>query len=408
MNACIITIGDELLQGFTIDTNSAWIGQQFLEYGIDVETKLTISDNLDQIISTIKNCLSERYNFIFITGGLGPTHDDITKIALKQLFNSEEVFDAKWYDILTKRFKQRGIKIPESNKSQATILKCSEAIPNSIGTALGMRILQNQTQIFILPGVPQEMKSMMSETIIPKYLQKRKNPQIITLQTTGIPESQLFEDVRDILDEYASDFKFAFLPYHTRVNIRISGIQNDSNINQIKDVFQNRLGDLIYGQDDETLPEIVGEMLAKAGLTISTAESCTGGLLGKLLTDIPGSSRYYQGGVVVYSDELKQKLTNVSIDTLIAHGAVSAEVAVEMASGIRKSTGTDIGIGTTGISGPDGGTDEKPVGLVYIGISTKDKIVVNKFYFLKDREMHREMTSFTALNMLRKQLINNL
>ncbi|MBC8214683.1 MAG: competence/damage-inducible protein A [Candidatus Marinimicrobia bacterium] len=407
MNACIITIGDELLQGFTVDTNSTWISQQLQKVGIDVTTKVTVADGMDEIISTVKYKLDANHNFIFITGGLGPTHDDVTKTALNKLFNSEEVFDEKWYDILTERFAHRGLKIPDSNKSQATILKCSDSIENSLGTALGMRILQNQTQIFILPGVPQEMKSMMTETVIPEYLPNRINPQIITLQTIGITESQLFEDIQDIVEQNSDNYKFAFYPHHTGVNIRLKAINEESDLYKIKEVLGERLGNLIYGQDDESLSEIVGEMLANDGLTIATAESCTGGLLGKLLTDIPGSSEYFLGGVIAYSNDLKQNLVGVSFKTLETYGAVSKEVAIEMANGIRKKTSADIGIGTTGISGPTGGTEEKPVGLVHIAVSMNDITIVKEYHFLKDREMHREMTAYTALNLLRKQLIFN-
>jgi nicotinamide-nucleotide amidase len=403
MKACIITIGNELLQGFTTDSNSTWIGNSIRRIGVDIVEKVVIGDNYNQIVESIERVFSKEYDYIFITGGLGPTHDDITKEAIKKISHSSEIFDDEYYKVLTERFKNRGIIIPKSNRTQAITLSNCESIPNEIGTAFGIRYISGNTQIFVMPGVPQEMKLMMENTIIPMYLPKIVVDRYRTFQTVGIPESKIFE----ILDTFISNNKdkidIAFLPHHTGVNIRISSSKKEM-IEKASIEIRDVLKDTIYSETGQQLPEIVGLDLVKKGMTVSTAESCTGGLIAKLFTDTAGSSTYFHGGFVTYTNELKNQLLDVSEDSLIKYGAVSEEVAREMANGCRRKTNTDIGISATGIAGPGGGTKEKPVGLVYIGISTQYKTIVNKYIFPKNREMNREMTAYTALNLVRMNI----
>lgn len=407
MRACIITIGDELLQGFTIDTNSAWIARAILPHGVFVEKKFTISDDQAEIISAVQDALDSNFDFIFVTGGLGPTHDDITKKAFQVLFKSEEIFDADYFEQLRERFARRGFKISDNNRSQATILTGCDPLPNPVGTALGMRFEEGSSQIFILPGVPAEMKAIITETIIPRYLPRDKSEYYTTLRTAGIPESRLAERIKPILDSFSMGFKFAFLPHHTGVNLRIrkkGGTEPE--LTDLLDQLHAELGFRIYGQDGESMSSAVAELLKKQGKTIAAAESCTGGLIAKLLTDIPGSSDYFLGGFVTYSNQLKEDILKIPKEMMIDFGAVSEETASAMATGCRDITGADISISTTGISGPGGATASKPLGLVYIGIAWQGGTQVRNFTFLYDREMHREATAQTALNLVRKFLIH--
>jgi len=401
VNVAVITIGDELLHGFTIDTNSTWLGKTLLPYEINILKKITIGDSMDQIISETQNILDEQFDFLFVTGGLGPTHDDITKEAFRQLLDDELVFDENYFSHLTQRFKKRDLKIPDSNRSQAMVLKSADVIPNIRGTALGMHLLIQGTHVFIMPGVPGEMKSMVNNHIIPNYFQNTPVENSITIKTAGIMESKLAENINKLLDKYSNIFKFAFLPHYTGVSFRISKLSEKGNLQKVKDEFFKEMVPYAYGLNKDTLEKMLGQKLIVNKLTIATAESCTGGLISKKLTDTPGSSEYFLGGINAYSNNLKTSLLDVPINIINSKGAVSEETALEMAKGIRVKSGADIGISTTGISGPDGGTDEKPVGLVFIGIVTPTKSIVKKYNFNYGRKIHREMTCTAALNTTR-------
>lgn len=408
MTACLITIGDELLQGFTIDSNSAWLGQTLLPLGISIRQRITVPDDAEAIVSAVSQALKTGYTFIFVTGGLGPTRDDITKATFKTIFKTDEYFDKKYYNQLTERFIKRNYKIPSLNRSQAMLLTDCEHIPNRIGTALGMRFVHGESSVFALPGVPAEMKAMVLETILPKYLPQETFERIVTLQTTGIPESKLAEDVRDILDSNTQGFGFAFLPHHTGVNLRIR--QKPGTPDEVKkkliDRLIQRMGTHYFGRDGETLENVVGKLLMDSGKTLSVAESCTGGLLSKRLTDIPGSSQYFSGGVVSYSNDLKRELLGVPEELLSRFGAVSAPVATAMAEGCKARTSTDFALSMTGISGPGGGSEEKPVGLVFIALADGSDTQVKKLNLIPERTLHREMTVTAALDQLRRLLLH--
>ena len=404
MNACVLTIGDELLQGFTTDTNSSWLGMTLLPYGINISKKITVGDDINSIVQESRKILNDNFDFFFITGGLGPTHDDITKEAFCQLLNDELIFDEVYYSQLKDKFDKRLVKMPESNRSQAMLLKKADSIPNDSGSALGMHILEKRTHIFILPGVPREMKEMVSSYIIPNYIGTAPEENYLTIKTAGVMESRLAESVKELMEKYSNSYRFAFLPHYNGVSFRIRKLGEKNDFQDVKNDFFKAMQPYAYGINDDSLEGVLGEKLKNKKLTISVAESCTGGLIGKRLTDNAGSSEYFLGSVTAYSNQLKTTLLNVSDGIINEHGAVSEQTALEMAKGIRNKTGSNIGLSTTGISGPGGGTKTKPVGLVYIGLVTPEKSIVKKYNFHFGRHIHREMTTTAALNITRLTL----
>ena len=407
MNGAILTIGDELLQGFTVDTNSSWLGTTLLPYNIKISKKVAVGDNLNDIISETQIILDDNYDFLFVTGGLGPTHDDITKEAFRQFLNDELVFDEIYYNQLKHHFEKRSIKMPESNRSQAMLLKTADAIPNENGTALGMHFLIKGTHTFVMPGVPGEMHNMVKNYILPNYFKTTPEENIITIKTAGIMESHLAEKVNGLMEKYSNSFRFAFLPHYSGVSFRINKLNKNENLLNVKDEFYSAMLPYAYGINNDTLEEILGLKLIEQKLTIATAESCTGGLISKRLTDIAGSSEYFLGSVTAYSNQLKTSLLDVPMDIINTHGAVSEETALKMANGVRAKTGADIGMSTTGISGPGGGTKNKPVGLVYIGVVTPEKSILKKYNFNFGRNIHREMTTTATLNITRLAIEQN-
>jgi len=407
VNGAILTIGDELLQGFTVDTNSSWLGTTLLPYNIKISKKVAVGDNLNDIISETQNILDDNYDFLFVTGGLGPTHDDITKEAFRQLLNDELIFDEIYYNQLKHHFEKRSIKMPESNRSQAMLLKTADAIPNENGTALGMHFLIKETHTFVMPGVPGEMHNMVKNYILPNYFKTTPEENIITIKTAGIMESHLAEKVNGLMEKYSNSFRFAFLPHYSGVSFRINKLNKNENLLNVKDEFYSAMLPYAYGINNDTLEEVLGLKLIEQKLTIATAESCTGGLISKRLTDIAGSSEYFLGSITAYSNQLKTSLLDVPMDIINAHGAVSEETALKMANGVRAKTGADIGMSTTGISGPGGGTKNKPVGLVYIGVVTPEKSILKKYNFNFGRNIHREMTTTATLNITRLAIEQN-
>ena len=407
MNAVIVTIGNELLQGFTLDTNASWIGKTLLAYNIQIKKIVTVGDTSDQIIYEINNILKENFNFLFVTGGLGPTHDDITKNAFIKIMDDELIFDEKYYKELIQKFNQNSIKMLEMHRTQAFQLKKSISIPNDCGTALGIHYSIEDKQIFIMPGVPREMKNMVTKHIVPTFLKLKAEQNIITIKTFGITESHLSEKVKPLMQKYKKTCKFAFLPQYTGVSFRISKIDSNINLLNIKDEFWKLMIPYAYGTDEDSLQSIISNKLINLNLTIASAESCTGGLISKYLTDTPGSSSCFLGGITPYNNNLKHSLLNISKLSIQKYGAVSEFIALKMAEQIRILTNADIGISTTGIAGPGGGTKSKPVGLVYIGLSTNNKNIVKKYIFRYDRKNNRILTAHKALDMIRLSIKNN-
>jgi len=404
MNVGLITIGNELLSGFTTDTNSTWIGQSVLEVGAEITWHVTIGDQYNHITAALDQ-VPEDIKVVLVTGGLGPTHDDITQKTLFKYFDVQPVFDEDYWNILNARMVKRARVMPEINKNQAIRPNKGSVIPNNSGSARGLHLNNGRMDVFAMPGVHREMKDMMSNTIIPWIHDKTKSKIYVrTLRTTGAMESVLAEKLVDVTDD-TKPVTVAFLPQFTGVDIRLTCPKKNPLI-EIEEKIRDRVDKYIYATGIENLEETVGDMLVKCGYTISTAESCTGGLLGHRFTNVPGSSTYYLGGVVSYSDDIKMKTLGVQENTLQEFGAVSKQTATEMAQGVRDLFGSDLAIAVTGIAGPGGGTAEKPVGLVYITLVHNDTVWAKEFKFFTDRKLNKQLSSQVALNMVRIHLLN--
>ena len=426
MNVGIITIGNELLSGFTLDRNAAWIGQQLLSSGIKVSIHHTIPDDLGVIYDTLENQYSEwECDQIIVTGGLGPTVDDITVSSFLEYFDDSHEFDKEYWEILSERFKRLNFKMPNLNKNQAYKSKRGIMIPNLVGTARGLHYTKkhqsvlksvkglikgnkNKVNFFALPGVPKEMKSMFTNYVLPEIEKSLKNKVVCkSIRTTGVPESILQEKITDIIDANNGKCDIAFLPHRMLgVDIRLTSSDNQLVEDLINEIVP-RIKKYVYGYDNDKLEQVIADLLIKNNLTVSTAESCTSGLLASRLTDVPGSSQYFKGGSVCYSNELKINDMGIDKDLIERHGAVSEEVAKSLAKNIAQKNNTDLGIGITGIAGPDGGTEKKPVGLVFVGIFYKNNLYIKKYNLTPDRITNRELTVTLCLNEIRKILRNS-
>jgi len=412
LNAITISIGDELLSGRTVDSNNAFISQQLGEIGIVVSKKLIIGDVNEHIKKALAWSLKEA-DVVTITGGLGPTHDDITKTALCEYFGVELISYPDLLEQIKERFRKRGFKFAGSNISQAEYPQNAKLLPNSVGTAQGMYFLHEGTHLFVMPGVPKEMQAITSEYVLPLLRDLTGAiTEHVDIHCNGIPESRLFELTKPVLDEYQG-IKVAYLPKHFIVTIRASfnSRVKGENIQKLDEIY-TRLRELlprqVFGRDEETLSSVVGQLLRSKGATVATAESCTGGLLASLITDVSGSSDYFNTGYVTYANEVKTALLGVREETLITHGAVSEETVAEMLSGTLANSGADYAIAISGVAGPTGGSAEKPVGTVYIGVADKQGRVIKRFQFGTNREMNKTMSAYSALNMLRLLLREDL
>jgi nicotinamide-nucleotide amidase len=405
MNIALITIGNELLAGFTVNTNAAWIGNHVIQTGGNIVWHQTIGDSKEEIHLSL-NQIPKDINAVIITGGLGPTHDDVTAHALYKYANDIPVFDEKYWQYLQDKLAKRNLKLPEINRNQSMKPVKGTIIPNPIGSARGLHFQVDGKDLFVLPGVPREMKAMMESTVLPWIAdQSAGGLTVRTIRTTGIMESGLAEKIGDIVDALADEIKIAFLPQFTGVNIRVSSTDKDAVDQKVYEI-NVQAGKYIYGYDNDQLEEKVGQLLNANNLSISTAESCTGGLVGHRLTNVSGSSDYYLGGIVSYSNSVKENNLGVAIETLNKHGAVSYETAIEMAENVRSKLDSDLGLAITGIAGPRGGTDEKPVGLTYIALADGKDTMVKEFRFLTERILNKNASCQAALNMVRLYLLN--
>ncbi|MCW9065843.1 MAG: competence/damage-inducible protein A [Ignavibacteriaceae bacterium] len=412
MKAYIITIGDEILLGNTLNTNAAYIGNQLFEVNIPVIKTSVVGDDNPTILNELK-VASETADLILITGGLGPTHDDVTRKSIVDFFNSELIENKEVLEDIQKLFEKRKRKVTDVNVDQAKVPKIAEVIRNQLGTAPGLWIEVDQKIHVVMPGVPYEMEAMMEFTVIPKLKEKFGDGQKILkkkiLMTTGIPESTLYERLGNI-DELLEGAKLAFLPNQFGVKLRLSveGEDEKELHNKLLEVEQRiraKAGRFIYGIGDDQLEVVIGKILLERELKIATAESCTGGLLGNMLTNVSGSSKYFERGVICYSNAAKVEILKVNEDTLAEHGAVSMEVAMQMAEGVKSTSGSDIGLATTGIMGPTGATADKPVGLVYIGYCDEKVCTAKKIQFGDDRLLNKQRTAQAALDFVRRQLL---
>ncbi len=407
--ASIITIGDELLIGQTIDTNSAWMGIALNDAGIIVKRRVAVGDNWDDIWDALEK-ESLLANVVLITGGLGPTADDITKPLLCNYFDGKLVVDAgaleNVIDIFTNKL---GRPLLDRNLKQAEVPDTCTVIPNKRGTAPGMLFKKNDCFFISMPGVPHEMKGMMSDFVIPWLKEQFPVEKIIhkTLLTAGIGESFLAEILTSFEEMLPNTIKLAYLPSYGMVRLRLT-TNFSSAEDEIAGHFEelkSLVKDYLVIDSDLSMPAAVAALLKDKNLTLSIAESCTGGYISHLITSMAGSSEYYHGGVVSYSNDLKTALLGVPVEILETYGAVSTQTVEKMAEGIRIRTGTDLGLATSGIMGPSGGTEIKPVGFVCVGVSTKLETVSTTFQFRFDRARNIELTAIHALNFLRKNMV---
>ena len=412
MKAEIISIGDELLIGQVINTNASWISEQLSLAGIRVHQVSTISDNREHILTAFKEA-EKRVDIILITGGLGPTKDDITKETLCEYFDTQLVFNEEVFKNITRLFGKRGLTISAPNRKQAEIPVSCTPITNNHGSAAGMWF-EKEGKVFVsMPGVPFEMKPMITETIIPEIKKRHKTHTIVhkTVLTQGIGESWLAQKIEAWEDKLPDNIKLAYLPQPGIVRLRLTAVgENKKALEHQVDKEIKKLLTIIpeyfFGYDNDELSAIVGELLRKKGQTVSTAESCTGGYIAHLITSVAGSSDYFKGSVVAYANEIKQQFLGVQEQSIIDFGAVSDKVVKEMAEGARKKFHTDFAIATSGIAGPGGGTKDKPVGTTWIAIATPNKTITQHFLMGEHRERNIRKTALTALNMLRKELMS--
>ncbi len=411
MKAEIINIGDELLIGQVVNTNASWMAAQLSKAGIRVVQTTTIADD-DGAIKTALDQAFERADIVLISGGLGPTKDDITKKSLTEYFGARLVFHEPTFEQVKKIFAARKFPVSEINRQQAMIPDKCTPLFNKNGTAPGMWFEKEGKIAVSMPGVPFEMKAMMEEQVIPKLTRHFKLGTILhkTVMTTGMPESMLAEKIKTWEENLPAHIKLAYLPQPGIVRLRLSAKGKDGDrlraeIEEQVKKLQQLIPEIIYGYDDITLEEAVGQLLREKGKTVSTAESCTGGYIAHLITSISGSSDYFEGAVVSYSNRVKTELLEVKPVTLEAHGAVSREVVVEMAEGARKKLKTDFALAVSGIAGPTGGTEEKPVGTVWIALAGPEGTEAQLFHFGEHRGRNIRRSALAALNMLRLKLV---
>jgi nicotinamide-nucleotide amidase len=411
ITAQIITIGDEILIGQIVDTNSAFISKKLNEAGIQVTKKISVGDKEDEIINVIEEALKSS-DVVIITGGLGPTKDDITKNTLCKYFNSPLRFDEGAYQNVVSLFKARGKEVTELNRKQAEVPENCKVIANKRGMAPGMWFEKSNSVLVSLPGVPQEMKAMMEESVIPMLKEKFKTPFIYhkNILTQGIGESALAEMIEEWENKLPGDIRLAYLPSIGQVRLRLSASGDN------KEEVRRRVGeeverleiigaDFIYGYDDDSLEKIIGNILREKKQTLCTAESCTGGYIAHRITSVPGSSDYFQGSVIAYANEVKENFLNVPYDVIEKYGAVSEQVVELMAENAKNIFGTDYSVACSGIAGPDGGTEQKPVGTVWIAVATPEKVKTKLLQLGNGRMKVIEETCLNVLNMLRKELI---
>ena len=406
----IITIGDEILIGQTVDTNSAWMGGELNLIGININRITSISDNRDEIISALNEALS-RAEVVLITGGLGPTSDDLTKDTLAGYFGGKLVMDAGVLENITERLRRRNLNMNENNRQQAMVPDNCKVLQNLTGTAPGMLFEKSGKIVVSMPGVPHEMKHIMKEHVLPLLAERLPGGVIVhkNIMTYGVAEAILAERLTTFEDQLPGEVRLAYLPAYGVIKLRLTAAGSDEkkirkSVSEQVEKLYKIIPDVIYGEDEVMIEEVVGKLLNDNKLTVSTAESCTGGKIASLITSVPGSSGWFRGSVVAYDNSIKTGILGVNKETLKLYGAVSAETAGEMARGARRLMGTDYSVAVTGIAGPTGGTAEKPVGTVWIAIDSERGVVTEKQIFADNRQINISRSSYGALNLLRKQI----
>lgn len=410
VKAKIITIGDELLLGQVVNTNASWLGEQLNANGFQLISVLTIGDGEKDILNALNACSD--VDIVFITGGLGPTADDITKPTLCKYFETEMVLNEDALENINEIFRLRGYQMSERNILQAFIPKSCTYIPNRFGTAPCMWFEKNSTVYISMPGVPFEMKSIFKTELI-KRLKNHFNPTPYgrrVIMTTGIGESFLADKIKDWEESLPEFMSLAYLPQYGMVRLRIDARHEDENfmnksldyqVEKLKEIIPNN----IFACGDKSISEVIVEILKEKRLTLATAESCTGGSIAKMITAVPGCSAIFKGSVVAYATEVKERIIGVRHNDIERHTVVSQEVAEQMAIAARNVMNTDYALSTTGIAGPDGGSEENPVGTVWIALATAKHVISKRFNFGKDRINNIERSCITALDMLRREIL---
>ncbi|MBE9509530.1 MAG: competence/damage-inducible protein A [Bacteroidetes bacterium] len=414
MYAEIISIGDELLIGQTINSNAAWMAQELNKIGIDVYQVSTISDDKNHIVNALNDAL-KRTELVLITGGLGPTRDDITKYTLAEYFNSQLVQNQKVYDQIEKMLKKRSIPMNDLNIKQADVPERASIFINYAGTAPAMWFELNKKVVISMPGVPYEMKELMTKQILPSISQYFKTPVIIhrNILTYGTFEAKLAEILSDFEDQLPPEIKLAYLPTDGVIKLRLTGRGDRKErimkmIDREIDKLYKIIPKYIFGEQDDSLEKSIGVLLKEKGETLCTAESCTGGMIAHQITTVPGSSDYFIGSVVAYSNRIKEKELGVNSATLKKEGAVSRQVVEQMAQGVRERFCAGYSIATSGIAGPAGGTSEKPVGTVWITVAGKKGTYSRKYIFGNNRIPNIKRSTLAALNLLRQYVKGEL
>lgn len=415
MKCEVISIGDELLIGQTINTNASWIGEQINILGFTISHCLVISDLKNDIINALDQAY-KRSDIIIITGGLGPTNDDITKHTLTEYFNTSLMLNIEIEKNIIDYFTNRNLPILQSNRDQALIPKSCQVLPNSRGSASGMWFEKNGVVFISLPGVPYEMKGIMNDHVFSKLLALKEDENIIinkTIRTHGMGESFLAEVIKSWEKKLANEnIKLAYLPSPGIVKLRLSIIGKDrksseEKLNSYILKLKKLIPEQIYGYDTDTMEGVVSNLLKEKKYTLSTAESCTGGNISKMITSISGSSSFFNGSVVTYTNKSKSQLLDVNSQVIEKYGAVSQQVVEQMAKNVRLKFDSDFGISTSGIAGPTGGTADKPVGTVWIAVASEKKVISKKLNLGYNRERNIHVSSLSVLNLLRLELIKN-
>ncbi len=410
MRAVILSIGDELLIGQVVNTNAATIAAMLGRAGIGIVRIVTVGDDAAEITDALREAVAGA-DAVVLTGGLGPTHDDLTKRAVADFFGLPLVTDPALRERIAALLAARGIAWTDAAEEQTLVPAGAAIIPNRYGTAAGIRIDRSGVIVVALPGVPYEMEQMLSDSVVPLLSARHSGPVVVhrTIRTAGISESALATRL-DVPTLLPPGVKLAFLPSLTGVRLRIDASAPtragaEQSVSAAEALIRERGGRYVYGEEDEELESVVGRLLRSSHRTLACAESCTGGSIAKKITSVPGSSAYFLGSVVAYADRVKSGLVGVDERLIAAHGAVSREVALAMASGVRRAMGADVGIGVTGIAGPGGGSPEKPVGTVWIAYADGDGAVALRHTFGEGRERVVERSTTAALDLLRRKLL---
>lgn len=413
MKAQLLTVGDELLIGQTTNTNAAWLGEQLSLLGAQVERTVTVGDDADVMLRELDRAFDSA-SFVVMTGGLGPTHDDITRQVVARYFDVSLETDEEVLDRVRRYYERRNRQMPSSGPKLAKIPEGAEILENPVGAAVGLwcEHSNRDRKLAVLPGIPAEMEAIFDASVRPRLKARPDLREVThrTLVTSGIGESSLQERLGELSDYLGENVHLAYLPSTSGVRLRLTAQEGATDtqdrLDRLEAVIRERVGEYVIGTGDDTLEEVLGDLLRQSDASLSVAESATGGLIGHRLTGISGSSDYFLGGIVAYANHVKRGTLGVRAETLQEHGAVSEPVAVQMAEGVREALDASIGIATTGVAGPTGGTPEKPVGTVWIGYADETTKRAVHRHFVEDRSLNKELFASAALDLVRRALVD--